>query len=180
MDLVGRHAGGGRGLERPRIIGLAAGPRRNAGIHLRAWPLGTQFSKLAFERGRDPGLDDTRGAGVPVSGDIGLMRAPGQAFDQPAAGHRAVERLDELLFGLVDQEGRRDQSLGRGVLHPPKLAAELHRIGFEPREIGLGIGGVLHRMIGVHEARDVEIGADILDHHVGRVAPSADGDIAIG
>ncbi len=35
-------------------------------------------------------------------------------------------------------------------------------------------------MIGVEEARHVEIGADILDHDIGRVAPAADGDVAIG
>ncbi len=35
-------------------------------------------------------------------------------------------------------------------------------------------------MVTVEEARDVEIGADILDHDVGRIAPSADRDIAIG
>ena len=35
-------------------------------------------------------------------------------------------------------------------------------------------------MVGVEEARHVEIGADILDDDVGRVAPAADGDVAIG
>ena len=34
-------------------------------------------------------------------------------------------------------------------------------------------------MIAVEESRDVEIGADVLDHHVRRVAPAADGDVAV-
>ncbi len=34
-------------------------------------------------------------------------------------------------------------------------------------------------MIGIEETRDVEIGADILDDDVRRVAPAADGDVAI-
>ena len=35
-------------------------------------------------------------------------------------------------------------------------------------------------MLGIEEARHVEVGADILDHDVGRVAPAADGDVAVG
>ena len=35
-------------------------------------------------------------------------------------------------------------------------------------------------MLGVEEARHVEIGADVLDHDVRRVAPAADRDVAIG
>ena len=35
-------------------------------------------------------------------------------------------------------------------------------------------------MVGVEEARHVEIGADILDDDIGRVAPAADRDVAIG
>ena len=38
---------------------------------------------------------------------------------------------------------------------------------------------VLDRMIAVEESRHIEIGADVLDHHVRRVAPAADGDVAI-
>src|SRR3954452_21100902 len=34
-------------------------------------------------------------------------------------------------------------------------------------------------MIGVEELRRVDVGADILDHHVGRVTPAADGNVAI-
>src|SRR3546814_19899606 len=42
------------------------------------------------------------------------------------------------------------------------------------------VGRCLHRMVAVEEFRNVEIGADILDHHVRRVAPTADRDVAIG
>ena len=35
------------------------------------------------------------------------------------------------------------------------------------------------RMLAVEEARDVEIGADVLDDDVGRVAPAADRDVAV-
>jgi hypothetical protein len=34
-------------------------------------------------------------------------------------------------------------------------------------------------MIGIEEARVVDISADVLDHHVRRIAPAADGDVAV-
>ena len=64
-------------------------------------------------------------------------------------------------------------------LHPAKLAVELLRVGLQPREIRLGISGVLDSMVAVEEARDVEIGADVLDDHIGRVAPAPNRYIAV-
>src|SRR5918995_1475857 len=50
----------------------------------------------------------------------------------------------------------------------------------KPGEIGLGVVAAVDLVLGIEEARHVEIGADILDDDVGRVAPAADRDVAIG
>ena len=80
---------------------------------------------------------------------------------------------------LVDQERRRHEAGAARRLHAAELAVELLRVRLQPREIGLGVGGVLDRMIAVEEARDVEIRADVLNDDVRRVAPAADGDVAV-
>ena len=36
------------------------------------------------------------------------------------------------------------------------------------------------RVVGVEKLRRIDVCADILDHDIGRVAPAADGDVAIG
>ena len=50
----------------------------------------------------------------------------------------------------------------------------------EPGEVGLGVGPVLDRVVGVEELRRVDVGADVLDHDIRRVAPAADGDVPVG
>ncbi len=85
-----------------------------------------------------------------------------------------------MAESLVEQEVRRDQALGAGSSDARQLAIELPRIGLKARKIGLRVRRVVDLMLGVEEARHVEIGADVLDHDVGRVAPAADGDVAVG
>ena len=72
----------------------------------------------------------------------------------------------------------RDQALVARHDHPPELIVELLGIGSQTGQIGLGVGGIVDLVIAVEEARHVEIGADVLDHDIGRVAPAADGDVA--
>ena len=86
----------------------------------------------------------------------------------------------ELPDRLVEQEGGRDQALLPGCANPLDLAVELGRILRQAAEIGLRVAAFLDRVIGVERARRVDIGADILDHDIRRVAPAADGDVAIG
>ena len=81
---------------------------------------------------------------------------------------------------LVNQERRRHEPRCARRLHAPKLSVELLRIRLQPRQIRLGVSGVLDSMIAVQEARDVEIGADVLNDDIRRVAPAANRDVAVG
>src|SRR3546814_6424652 len=86
---------------------------------------------------------------------------------------------DLLLQRRVDQKGGGDQPLRARRLQPLGLAVEDARIGVEARQIGFGVGGTPNGVVAAQEARHVEIGADILDHDIGRIAPAADRDIAL-
>ena len=67
----------------------------------------------------------------------------------------------------------------RAALHSSELAVELLRVRLQTREIRFGVGCVLDAMVAVEEARNVEIRADVLNDDVRRVAPAADGDVAV-
>ena len=108
-----------------------------------------------------------------------VFRPPLDGLDERPAFAGVLRRQAHLPQRLVDQEGRRHEPRCARGLHPAKLAVELLGIGLQPREIGLGVGGVLDAMVAVEEARDVEIGADVLDDDVGRVAPAANRDVAV-
>ncbi len=97
-----------------------------------------------------------------------------------SASSRAGEADPDLPDRLVEQERRGDHALAAGRLQPRQLAVEVDGVALEAGEVGLGILSGLDRMLGVEEPRRIEIGADVLDHHVGRVAPAADGDVAVG
>ena len=84
------------------------------------------------------------------------------------------DRERHLRQRLVDQERRRHEPGRARRLHAAKLAVELLRVGLQPGQIRVGVRGVLDAVIGIEKARDVEIGADVLDDDVRRVAPSAD------
>ena len=91
------------------------------------------------------------------------------------AGHAELHLRDRL----VEQERGGDEPLPAGRLQPRQLAVELLRVALEAGQVRLGIRRGPHRVLGIEEPRDVEEGAHVLDHHVGRVAPPADGDVAI-
>ena len=80
---------------------------------------------------------------------------------------------------LVNQERRGHESRGARGLHAAKLSVELLRIRLQPRQIRLGVGGVLDSMVAIQEARDVEIRTHVLNDDIRRVAPAANGDVAI-
>ena len=87
--------------------------------------------------------------------------------------------LTDLRQRLVDQERRRHEACRPCCLYPTKLAVKLLHIRLQSGEIRLGVGGGLDAMIAVEESRNVEIGTDVLDHHVRCVAPAADRDVAV-
>ena len=180
VDLVRGHGGRGRGLERPAIIFVAVRARPHARVVRGDGALGSQFGDLPLERRGDILRCDLARRRRPVARDFLFPGAALDRFDQAAALARVLRRQLHLLDRLVEQEVRRHQAHGPRGTDPRELAVELLGIGLKPRQIGFGIGGGFDRMLGVEEARHVEIGADILDHDVGRVAPAADGDVAIG
>ena len=182
MDLVGRHGRRGRGLERPAVIFVAVRARPHAGDVGRDGALGLQLGDLALERGRDlarrrscgPGRPNRRRCLSPWSGGRASRRGC-----RPACAFFSAMR--ELVERLVDQEVRRDEALARGPsASAPSSPSSWRGILREAAEIGLGVGAVFDRVVGVEELRRVDVGADILDHDIGRVAPAADGDVAVG
>jgi hypothetical protein len=80
---------------------------------------------------------------------------------------------------LSIRNARRHEPLAARRLDAAQLAIELLRIRLQSRQIGVGISGVLNRMIAVEKARNIQVGADVLDHHVRRIAPAADRDVSV-
>ena len=108
--------------------------------------------------------------------------APLPTSIEPAAVIAGVgDRPVELGQGFVEQKGGRDHSLSPGRDNPFKLPIEDSGKLMQTCQIGSCVRIVRpSRVLGIEEARDIEIGPDILDHHIGRIAPAADSDIAIG
>ena len=177
VHFIRRHARRRRGLQRPAVELVAVRARPHAGIVLRDFPLRFELGDLPIERRRDLLRRDRPRALRPVTGN--RLRAPRDRLDEHAAGACVLRRQAHLLQRLVDQECRRHESLAARGFNAAALTIELLRERLHASQIRLGIGGVLDRMIAVEEARDVEIGADVLDHHIRRVAPAADGDVAV-
>ncbi len=118
-------------------------------------------------------------ARAPQSPGMSRVRRSIELYET-AAFARSLHAHRHLGERLVDQEGRRDQPLAGSMSEPTELTVELGRIAVETGKIGLGIRRIFHRMIGVEKARHVEIGADVLNDHIGCVAPASDRDVAIG
>ncbi len=177
MHFVRRHVGGGRRLERPPIEFLAARTRPHARVGARRRALDLQLGDLPLERRRHLLRGNRPRAFGPAARDAG--RPPRDRVDERATLARALRRHLHLGQGLVDQKHRRHQAGAAGRLHPGQLPVQLHGVRLQPRQIRLRVRGVLDRMVAVEESWDVEIRADVLDHDVGRVAPTADRDVAI-
>ena len=177
VHFVRRHVGGGRRLERPPIEFLAVRTRPHSRVGARRRALDLQLGDLPLERRRHLLRGNRSRAFGPLARDAG--RPPRDRVDERATLARALRGHLHLGQGLVDQKRRRHQAGAAGRLHPGQLPVQLHRVRLQPRQIRLRVRGVLDRMVAVEESRDVEIRADVLDHDVGRVAPSADRDVAI-
>ena len=182
VDFGRGEAGGGGSAQRPGVIFLAlrsfAHARRAGGDGA----LRLQFRQLAFEHGDYVGGDDRRGAGL--QGGAGQPRRRG--FGAERRGHRppAVSRIGNGLPHLFDraiqQEIGRHHAHGARAADPLQLSAQRGGHRAQPVEVEFGVLCIAHRLFAFEEARHVEIGADILDHDIGRVAPAADRNIAIG
>ena len=173
VDLVRRHVGGRRGLERPLVILLAVRSRPHPGIVGRRRALGLQLSDLPLERRCNLLHRDHPRARCPVPGNV--FRPPHDGLDERPAFAGTFCRQAHLPQRLVDQKGRRHQACLARRPHPAKLAVELLPVRLQACQVGLGIIGVLDPMVAIEETRHVEIGADILDDDIGRVAPASHG-----
>ena len=138
-----------------------------------------ELGDLAIERRRDLFLRDRFARSAQLPGmDFAFVRRSIDSTSEPPCA-RVLRRQAHLRQRLVDQERRRHQALAARRLDAAQLAIELFRVRLQPGEIRVRIGGVFDRMIAVEESREVEIGADVLDHDVRRVAPAANGDVAV-
>jgi len=137
-----------------------------------------KFRQLAGQCRSDRTSSKSAGAFAPIAGDI--RRALDQRVDQAAAALCVAQRHFHLADRLVEQERGRDGTDPPGRGQPLQLSIELRREGGQPFQVGFGVRSIVHRMLAVEEARRIEIGADVLDHDIGRIAPTADRDIAIG
>ena len=178
VDFVGRHRRGGRRLERPAVELLAVRPRRDARIVRGDGALRLQFAELPLERGRDLLRRDRPCALGPVAGNV-LGRAA-RSTRRCAPPSRAFFADSVICASALSirNAGGTSPAAARG-LHPAELSIELLRIRLQPRQVRLGIRGVLDAVIAVEEAGNVEIRADVLDDDVRRVAPAADSDVAV-
>ena len=108
---------------------------------------------------------------------LAVRRAIDSTSEPPSRAPFADSRIWASALSIRNAGGTRPGAARR--LHPAQLAVQLHGVRLQPRQIRLRVRGVLDRMVAVEESGDVEIRADVLDHDVGRVAPAADGDVAV-
>ena len=178
-DQVGR----GRGLERPAIIFVAMRARPHA--RRRRWrPRAAACSSAIWrcERGSDLALWRSCGRGRPNRRRYSSPWCGVRSSSTSAAALRAsFSAIASWSSALSIRKVGRDQPLRARRAHPLELAVELRRILREAardrprRRPRFSIGWSVSRNCGVSM-----IGADILDHDIGRVAPAADGDVAVG
>ena len=177
VDFVGRKMRGGARAQGPGVILVAARLAPHPGVLVGERALGLELGELALERGHDRTADDRLGARLPVTRDC--AGPAGQPLDVCPATARVGDRRGHRGNRLVEQEPGRDEPFAARLTNTAKFAFEDGGDLFEPRQVGFSISPIAHRVLGTHEARKVEIGADVLDHHVRRVAPTADRDIPI-
>src|SRR5690606_25408591 len=132
---------------------------------------------LALEGRRHLLDDDAARALDPVAGDA--CRRGGDDADEALALARARDREIELRNRLVDEERRRHEPAGPRGADAVEFAVERLRIGGHPLYPGLRIACSADLVLALEKARDVEVGADVLDDDVGRDAPATDGHVAV-
>ena len=178
VHFIGRMAGGGAGAQAPGVPFIPARARPQTGGIAGAGALGLEFGQLPFQRGGDRAGRDGFRAALPLTGDSGGTAHQRLHDVTPGAG--IGQGVLHLPDRLVEQERGRDRTDPPGTGQPFQLSIQLAGHCGQPRQIGFRIGSIADRVIPVEKARRIEIGADILDHDIGRVAPAADRDIAIG
>ena len=180
VPLVGRQPRGGARTQGPGVKFVAARTRRDTGVVGGDGAFGAQFLELPRQRfGNRSGFEDRRAIGVAFGHARGLQLAAQIGGEQFALA-RAGDGLLHLPDRLVEQEGRRHHAHGARRADARQFAVEGGGHLLHPFDIGVGIVAVLDLVVRLHEARQRQIFADVLDHDIGRGAPVADGRIAIG
>ena len=180
VNLVGGQARGGARTQRPGIEFLAVWARGHARRIAGDGAFGTQFLELAGQRfGDRSAFECQRAIGVAFGHACGLQfgaQIVGEQLTLASAG----DGLFHLAQRLVEQEGGRDHAHAACLADPRQLAIECGGHRFHAFDIGVGIVAMLDLVVRLHEARQRQIFADVLDHHIGRGAPISDRRIAIG
>jgi hypothetical protein len=183
VDFVRRHVGSGASAQRPGIIFFATRQLPDAGVAGRARLQRFQHGDLAIERRRDVLLGDAGCIGREARAEVGARGARGERRNDAPLRVRGGATGAELLQRLRQQEIRQHHAARRIGAHAHGFAVELARVSVHAREIGIGVGGGDDRMAGAEEGGDFDERADVLRHHVGRVAVRPvvveDGDVAV-
>ena len=141
---------------------------------------GAQLLELAGQRfGDRSAFQCQRAIGVAFGHACGLQLGA-QVLGKQFALARAGDGLIHLAQRLVEQEGRRDHAHPARLADPRQFALERGGHRFHAFDIGVGIVAMLNLVVRLHEARQRQIFADVLDHDIGRGAPISDRRIAIG
>ena len=180
VDFVGGEPRGGARAQGPAVELVAARtcryPRSVAGHRA----FGAQFLELPRQRlGNRTRFEYRRAIGM-AFGHAHRLQLAAQIGGEQLALARACDRLLHLPDRLVEQEGRRHHAHAAGLADPRQFAIEGGGHCLHPLDIGIGIVAVLDLVVRLHEPRQREIFADVLDHDIGRGAPIADGRVAIG
>ena len=180
MDFVGRHVGGGAGTQRPVVplIAVRAGADTRFAGGDGAFAL--QLGKLRLKGGGDLAGDDAIRTPFPITRNTFFCRAADQRFHHCPAGSGIGNLRAHLPDGLVQQEVGRHYAHLAGIYDPLQLSIQDARHLFQAGNIGLGVDCIGDGVIGIEEARQVDIGAHVLDHRIGGSAPASYGDVAIG
>ena len=180
VNLIGGQARGRARTQRPGIEFLAMRARGHARRIAGDRAFGAQFLELAGQRfGDRSAFQCQRAIGVALGHARGLQLGAQIAGEQFALA-RAGDGLFHLAQRLVEQEGWRHHAHAARLADPRQFAFERGGHRFQAFDIGVGIVAMLNLVVRLHEARQRQIFADVLDHHIGRGAPIADRRIAIG
>ena len=180
VNLVGGQARGRARTQRPAIEFLAMRARGHARRIAGDGAFGAQFLELAGQRfGDRSAFQCQRAIGVALGHSHGAQLGA-QVVGEQLALARAGDGLFHLAQRLVEQEGGGHDAHAAGLADPRPFAIEGGGHRLHPLDIGVGIVAVLDLVVRLHEPRQREIFADVLDHDIGRGAPIADGRVAIG
>ena len=153
--------------------------RPHARCRIREGQLPLHDCGLAFKSRQNFFGNNFPGTFLPVTWDSHC--APGQrGYERAAAVSQLRDRALHLVDSASQQKIGRDQPCRLCRSDPIQFSVELGRQLRKPVTIGLSIVRCLDRMAGIQKAGNIEIGSDVLDYDIRRVAPTTDRHVSIG